>query len=87
MNDKAIGICVVGNFDQIEPNNKYLFALSSICRAYMRRFGIQVQNVNFHRDYANKSCPGLFFNKVKLRDYIENGIHTKRNYPDGNPTT
>ena len=71
MNDKALGICVVGNFDLVAPNGKQLWLLSSLCRAFMSRFSIPIQNVNFHRDFADKSCPGRLFDKLVLRDVIK----------------
>ena len=70
MNDKAIGICVVGNFDILPPTPRHYFLLACLCRAFQNRFGILIQDINFHRDYANKSCPGRKFDKMVLRDLI-----------------
>ena len=69
-NDKAIGICIVGNFDIKEPEPVQYFLTASLCRAFQSRFGILTENINFHRDYSMKTCPGRRFDKNILRDYI-----------------
>lgn len=74
MNDKAIGICVVGNFDLVEPDLAHYFMLSKLCQELMARFSIPIQNVNPHWAYANKSCPGKKFDMLKLREWIVGGI-------------
>jgi len=70
-NDSCIGICLVGNYDIIAPNEIQLFLTASLCRAYMTRFGIPIENIWFHRDFADKSCPGYLFNKLDLRTEIK----------------
>jgi hypothetical protein len=70
MNDVAVGICVVGNFDKESPAKQQYWLLALLCKAFMRRFGIPIQNINFHRDFADKSCPGRRFEKMVLRDFI-----------------
>jgi hypothetical protein len=70
-NHEAIGICVVGNFDLIEPSHQHYFMLACLCRAYMRRYGIPIQNVGGHNYFADKTCPGRRFDLLKLKyDYI-----------------
>lgn len=70
VNRDCIGICVVGNFDYSPPNGVQLWLLSALCRAYMARFGVTLDNINFHRDYSLKTCPGRMFDKLQLRDMI-----------------
>jgi N-acetylmuramoyl-L-alanine amidase len=74
MNDKAIGICCVGNFDIVEPSKAHYFMLSNLVKALMGRFGIPIQNINPHWAYADKSCPGKKFDMLKLREWISGGI-------------
>lgn len=61
MNAKAIGICVVGNFDVDDLPSKALEKLVEICRYFMRTYSISVENVGKHSEFAPKSCPGTKF--------------------------
>ena len=67
MNEKAIGVCFVGNFDETEvPARQWqkglelVYTLASICF-------IPVNCIRGHRDYAPKSCPGKLFDLDKFR--------------------
>ena len=70
VNKTCIGICVVGNFDLVAPTKLHYWLLASLCRAFQKRFDISIENINFHRDYSNKTCPGAQFDKVILRRCI-----------------
>jgi hypothetical protein len=76
MNDKAIGICIVGNFDSVLPNPKALVVLSTrLLRPLMRQFNITPDRIVFHRDYnPTKTCPGKLFTRELLLPYIPGGI-------------
>ena len=68
MNRKAIGICLVGNFDKVEPPDQQIRATVKLVRSLMRQFNIPVHNVVAHRDYAHyKSCPGVLFYMEKFK--------------------
>jgi N-acetyl-anhydromuramyl-L-alanine amidase AmpD len=69
MNDIALGICVVGNFDLAEPTHQQYFMLSALCRELMRRFDIPRHGISPHWAFADKTCPGRRFDMLKLRDY------------------
>src|SRR5687767_4288274 len=58
LNAKSIGICIVGNFDEEELPREALELLLTLCRSLMDIFGIPVENVKRHSDYADKTCPG-----------------------------
>jgi len=70
MNDRAIGICIVGNFDIVAPSNAHYFLTANLCKAFMGRFGIPSCNVLPHREYAYKTCPGKLFDMIRLRNEI-----------------
>lgn len=60
MNTKSIGICLIGNFDKIEPNQVQLDALDYLI-PYLRNNLLKKElQVIGHRDACNgcKSCPG-----------------------------
>lgn len=73
-NDKSIGICVVGNFDQAAPNDKQLALLKKLCRALMNIYGIKTEDVLGHWETyekmgqaVQKSCPGNKFSMPTFR--------------------
>jgi len=61
MNEKSIGICMVGNFDLAPPPAAQFDLLVRFTRSLMEIFGIPIENVKRHADYAPKSCPGTQF--------------------------
>lgn len=62
MNFCSIGICVVGNFDLAPVPPAQFDLLLRLVRSLMALFGIPVNNVHRHSDYATyKSCPGKLF--------------------------
>lgn len=71
MNGRALGICLVGDYDTAEPVDEQLTALVSLCRALMNRFSIPEQNIKPHHFYASwKSCPGNKFPWMKFAKQI-----------------
>lgn len=73
MNQKALGICIVGNWNTVEPSHQHYFLTACLCRELMLKFKIPIENVLPHWAFANKSCPGNKLDMLKLRyEYIEN---------------
>ena len=70
MNDKSIGICFVGNFDLDKPPFKQWMLGLKLVRSLCKIFNIPIKNVKGHRDFADKTCPGLSFNLGKFRDQL-----------------
>lgn len=67
MNDKAIGICVVGNFDVQYPREEMFARLVPLIRWLMDVYSIPPGKIQGHRDYSEKSCPGKNFNIDDLK--------------------
>ena len=61
MNNRSLGICVVGNFDLTAPPEEALQLLSRLTKSLMRLFRIPPDQVFRHSDFAPKSCPGKLF--------------------------
>ncbi|GAG26358.1 unnamed protein product [marine sediment metagenome] len=62
MNRKSWGICLVGNFDLVRPEDSQLMVAKNLIRALMEVGGIPKENVFPHRHFASyKSCPGGLF--------------------------
>jgi N-acetylmuramoyl-L-alanine amidase len=72
MNDKAIHVCLVGNFDEVTP--PYWMTATLIKRVLlpvMYRYNIPVERIVGHSEYAPyKSCPGRLLNLAALRDKV-----------------
>ena len=67
MNTKAIGICVVVNYDLEAPKYGQYWMLACLCRDLMRDFGIPMTNIMPHKDFAPKTCPGKMFSMDRLK--------------------
>ena len=63
-NEEAVGICVVGNFDQTVPTERQMQALIKLCRFLTERYAIPTIRVYGHEATpgANETdCPGALF--------------------------
>lgn len=56
-NTASVGICLIGNYDQIEPTEAQMNAVIRVIRSINRKLGRNLE-IAGHRDFANKSCPG-----------------------------
>jgi hypothetical protein len=70
INTKAIGICFVGNYDEIPPPTDMLLKGGKLISCLMKDFGIPLKNVRPHRAFADKTCPGKLFNMDIFRKII-----------------
>ena len=64
LNEIAIGICLIGNFDKKTPTLKQRLSLKALVYKLRRRTGIPFNEVRSHRDINPKptACPGRRFN-------------------------
>jgi hypothetical protein len=72
MNSKAIGICLVGNFDNEHVSKKQLDALVSLVDDLMHIYNIPIYNIKGHRDIPGEatSCPGRNFPWTRFREEL-----------------
>jgi hypothetical protein len=62
MNDKSLGICVVGNYDIVDVPAEAFHLLTVKTKELMEQYAISVANVKPHREFAPyKTCPGMRF--------------------------
>jgi len=72
MNDKSIGICVVGNFDKEVPSDEIYKEVAKKCKKLMQKYNLSVDDIEPHRKYAGyKTCPGKNFDIDKVKEYIQ----------------
>jgi hypothetical protein len=57
-NDLAIGVCLVGNFEETDPTPRQLEAAATLVRHLRRRFGIPGERVVGHGALGSTLCPG-----------------------------
>ena len=68
MNQRALGVCFVGNFDETPVPVPQLAAGLKLVRSLMEVFGITLGRVYGHRELAPyKSCPGRKFDLRQFR--------------------
>ena len=63
LNSSHIGICIVGNYDLDLPNLARLDDLALLIAdlANTYKFDISLDTIKYHRDVADKTCPGELF--------------------------
>jgi hypothetical protein len=70
MNKKAIGICVVGNFQIAPPHPLLISSLAFLCIDLCCKHGIPAEHIEPHRNYKNTLCPGKYFPVEYLRNLV-----------------
>lgn len=72
MNHQAIGIALVGNFNEELPTKNQLQSLAVLINALSRYYKIPANRVMGHRDVAgaNTDCPGINFPWPRVRRYL-----------------
>ncbi|RLE63886.1 MAG: hypothetical protein DRJ47_08875 [Thermoprotei archaeon] len=59
-NTGNIGISIIGNFEEREPNEKELNSLVNLVAWLVYQYNIPLGNIKGHRDYSNTLCPGKY---------------------------
>jgi hypothetical protein len=60
---------VVGNFEEVEPNQAQLDAVVDVMAMLAKKYKVPVEHIASHRDHANNTvCPG-----ANLYRYVQNG--------------
>jgi N-acetylmuramoyl-L-alanine amidase len=72
MNQHALHVCCVGDFDVAAPSEQMLERLvQRVLRPWMNEYGIPAERIVAHSDHAPyKSCPGLRFDMEQLRRMV-----------------
>lgn len=72
MNEVALHVCCVGNYDFIPPSDEMLYILvTRVIRPWSLEFNIPPERWVGHRDYnKNKTCPGTKFDLDHLRSLV-----------------
>lgn len=57
-NAHTIGVAMVGNFDVEDPMANGLPVAAQVVRVLVDRFKLKPEHIRFHREFADKTCPG-----------------------------
>lgn len=72
-NQRAIGICLIGNGDRRPFTDKQVAQLVSLVRRLQRELGLPAEAVRLHREVApGRTSPGRFFAAAELREQLLN---------------
>lgn len=66
-NHKSLGIVLAGNFDEEDPRNWGYDTLVWAIAEFLKARDLPVGSIHFHREFANKTCPGTRMNLTGLR--------------------
>ena len=68
-NRHTIGVCLIGNYDAEDPT-PFLPLTAEVVRAICDRFNLGAGAIRFHREFADKTCPGLRIHQGTFRDMV-----------------
>ena len=69
-NERALGICFVGNFDDAPCPDAQLAAGAAVIGTWMRLYAIPVSEIYPHSRFQNKTCPGKRFDMARLKGML-----------------
>jgi N-acetylmuramoyl-L-alanine amidase len=69
-NQKALGLCLVGNFTLAPPPDAQLQKAAEITRYWMELFNVAKESVSRHKDLNDTDCPGLSFPWDQFRSLL-----------------
>ena len=66
---------VVGNFEEVEPNQQQLDAVVKLMAMLAARYGVSLDEIRSHRDYSDKTvCPGANLYRYVQEDYFRHKV-------------
>lgn len=74
---QCIHICLDGNFDIEKPESEQIYALRDLLKGLVKKYGINKENIVFHSQYAQKSCPGKNMDIMFVRSLVSSNIFKK----------
>jgi len=77
-NRDTVGVCLILNGDKEMPSAEQIAATRAVLLALFKRFGLSAtrnfaDGRGFHRDYADKSCPGTLVTKARVLSWLRGG--------------
>jgi hypothetical protein len=66
-NQHTIGVAMVGNFDVEDPERNGLEMAARVVGLLVARYQLKPENIRFHREFADKTCPGTRLDLAQFR--------------------
>ena len=70
-NERTIGVCLLGNFDDEIIEEPQWISMKYLLAFLLYRFDLKPTRLFFHRQFANKSCPGKRLVLTDIRIVVE----------------
>ncbi len=71
-NAHSVGLSYIANFDAEDPRSYGgMVTGQRVVQAVLKRFGLGVKAVHFHREFADKTCPGMKLDLTTYRKEVE----------------
>ena len=74
VNERGIGICLVGNFQNYAPRDSQMASLVRLTAFMCRRYRVPLANVRKHSDFKVTSCPGARFPWDDFKQRVKNRL-------------
>jgi hypothetical protein len=66
---------VVGNFEEVEPNQRQLDAVVELMAMLAAKYEVPLDDIRSHRDYSDKTvCPGANLYRYVKQDYFRHKV-------------
>ena len=69
-NHDSLGICIVGNFDKVLPNQAQWDLALRLVRGLMSVFNLGKNSICGHNQFSHKTCPGTNWDMDKFREEL-----------------
>ena len=76
-NGQCLHVCLDGNFDIEKPEPEQIYALRDLLKLLVKKYGIKKEDIVFHNQYAQKSCPGKNMDIMFVRSLISSNVFKK----------
>ncbi len=74
-NARSIGVSFIANFDSETPQDYGGMQTGvRVIAALVERFGLELENIRFHREFASKTCPGTKLSIAYLRGEVATAV-------------
>jgi hypothetical protein len=78
-NRSSLGFCFVGNYNDSGPGDARMrVAARRVLAPWLIRYGLGVEALVPHNQFASKSCPGRMFNVRRLREICAEEVDRAR---------
>jgi hypothetical protein len=70
-NERSVGLAYIANFDVEDPETYLGLVMGQqVVAALLQRFGLTPEQIHFHREFADKTCPGLKLELERFRKAV-----------------